>query len=63
MNRLRLAAFALTVVAFTTVALIGQGEPKTSAGKMQLAAGKFVASLSPELKKKAAVRVQRRPAA
>ena len=54
MNRLRLAALTLTVTAFTTVALIGQGQPKTSAGKMQAAADKFLGSLSPELKKKAA---------
>jgi hypothetical protein len=53
MNRLRLAALAVTLAVFSAVALLGQGEPKTSAGKMQLAADKFLASLSPEMKKKA----------
>ncbi len=52
MKRLRLAALTLTVAAFSAVALIGQAEPKTTPARMQLAAGKFVASLSPELKKK-----------
>jgi hypothetical protein len=53
MNRLRIASLTLTVTAFTAVALIGQAEPKNSAGKMQVAAEKFLGSLSPELKKKA----------
>ncbi len=53
MNRLRLAAFVVAAATFTAVALVGQGEPKNSAGKMQLAATKLLASLSPELKKKA----------
>lgn len=54
MNRIRFAAFAVTAVVVSTVALVGQGEPKTSGGKMQRAADKFLAALSPELKKKAA---------
>lgn len=45
MTRVRLAALTVTATVLTTVALIGQGEPKTSAGKMQLAADKFLASL------------------
>jgi Protein of unknown function (DUF3500) len=52
MNRVRLAALAVTVAIVSTVALVGQGEPKSSGGKMQVAAAKFVASLSPELKTK-----------
>jgi hypothetical protein len=52
MNRVRLAALAATAAIVSTVALVGQGEPKSSGGKMQVAAAKFVASLSPELKKK-----------
>ena len=39
MNRVRLAALAVTVAVVTAVALVGQAEPKTSGGKMQLAAG------------------------
>jgi hypothetical protein len=53
MNRVRLAALAVTVAVVTSVAIVGQAEPKTSGGKMQLAAGKFIASLTPELKEKA----------
>jgi uncharacterized protein DUF3500 len=52
MNRVRLAALAVTVAVITAVALVGQGEPKTTGGKMQVAARKFLATLSPELKKK-----------
>lgn len=52
MTRVRLAALAVTAAVVTTVALVGQGEPKTSGGKMQAAAAKFLAVLSPELKKK-----------
>jgi hypothetical protein len=52
MTRVRLAALATTVAIITAVALVGQAEPKNSADKMQLAAGKFLATLSPELKKK-----------
>ena len=54
MTRVRFAALAVTVAVVTAVALVGQAEPKTSGGKMQFAAGKFLAALSPELKKKAA---------
>jgi hypothetical protein len=54
MTRLRLAALAATAAALTAVTLLGQVEPKNSAGKMQAAATKFLASLSPELKQKAA---------
>lgn len=54
MKRVRIAAIAATVVIFTAVALIGQAEPKTTGGKMQLAADKFLGSLTPELKTKAA---------
>ena len=50
----RLAALVTTVAIVTAVTLVGQGEPKSSAGKMQLAADKFLGALSPELKKKAA---------
>lgn len=53
MKPIRLAAFAVTLATFTAVALVGQAEPKTSAGRMQLAADKFLGTLSPELKKKA----------
>lgn len=53
MTRLRLVAFAATVAVFTAVALLGQSEPKDTAGKMQLAATKFLESLTPELRKKA----------
>jgi hypothetical protein len=52
MNRVRLAALAVTVAVITSVAIVGQAEPKTSGGKMQIAAGKFIATLSPELKTK-----------
>jgi hypothetical protein len=53
MKRIRISALAITVLIFTAVAIIGQSEPKTSGGKMQLAADKFLNSLSPELKTKA----------
>lgn len=53
MTRLRLLALAATVATFTAVALLGQSDPRSSAGKMQVAAAKFLESLSPELKKKA----------
>lgn len=53
MTRFRLSALAVTIAVFTAVAIVGQSEPKTSGGKMQEAAGKFLAALSPELKKKA----------
>jgi hypothetical protein len=51
--RLRLAAFAVTTAALAAVTLVGQDEPKSSAGKMKAAADKFVAALTPEVKQKA----------
>lgn len=54
MKRIRIAALVATVAIFSAVALLAQAEPKTTGGKMQLAAEKFLSSLSPELKKKAA---------
>jgi hypothetical protein len=53
MKPIRILAVAATVVIFSAVALIGQGEPKTSGGKMQVAADKFLSSLTPDLKSKA----------
>jgi len=52
MKRARIAAIAATVAVVTTVALVGQGEPRSTGGKMQVAARKYLATLSPELKKK-----------
>lgn len=54
MIRMRLAALTLTVAAFATVALVGEETPKTSAGRMQQAATKFLAAATPEVKAKAA---------
>jgi hypothetical protein len=51
--RLRLAALAVTAAALVAVTLVGQDEPKNSAGKMKVAADKFLAALTPELKQKA----------
>ncbi|HEV3385127.1 MAG TPA: DUF3500 domain-containing protein [Gemmata sp.] len=53
MKRVRIAAIVATVLIFTAVALIGQSEPKSTGGKMQIAAEKFLGSLSQELKTKA----------
>jgi len=53
MVRFRLAALTLSVAVFAAVALIGEETPKTSSGKMQVAAGKFLAAITPELKQKA----------
>ena len=53
MNRLRLAALACTVAIVSAVALTGQAEPSSSAGKMKAAADKFLASLTAESRKKA----------
>jgi hypothetical protein len=53
MIRFRLITLSLTVAIFAAVALIGGDAPKSSAEKMQAAAGKFLASLSPETRKKA----------
>ncbi|MBA4188893.1 MAG: hypothetical protein C0467_12925 [Planctomycetaceae bacterium] len=52
MIRFRFAALTITFVAFAAVALVGNEVPKTSAGRMQLAAGKYLAALTPELKTK-----------
>jgi hypothetical protein len=54
MIRARLAALVATAAAVTAVALVGQAEPKTAGGKMQVAAGKFLAALTPDLRAKAA---------
>jgi hypothetical protein len=54
MKRARIAALVLTVAVVATVALVGQSGPRSTGGKMQAAAEKFLAALSPELKKKAA---------
>ena len=53
MTRVRLAALAVTAAIVTAVALVGQAEPKTSAGKMQRPPASSSRRLSPELKKKA----------
>jgi len=52
MTRLRLSALALTAAALAAVTLVGQETPRTAAGRMQVAAGKYLAALSPELKQK-----------
>jgi hypothetical protein len=52
MTRLRFAAFALTLAGIVGVALIGRSAPETTGGKMKTAADAFLASLTPELKKK-----------
>ena len=54
MKPVRIAALVATVAIFSGVALMGQAEPKTTGGKMQAAAERFLTSLSPELKQKAA---------
>lgn len=53
MTRLRFAAFALTLAGIAAVALVGNTAPETTGGKMSDAANKFLASLTPEQKKKA----------
>lgn len=53
MKLVRIATLGLTIAIFSAVALVGQGEPKTSAGKMRLAVERFLGTLSPELKSKA----------
>jgi hypothetical protein len=53
MIRFRVVALSVTAAAFGTVALLGRAEPKSTAGRMQLAAGRFLASLSPQLRAKA----------
>ena len=54
MIRMRLAALTLTAAAFAAVALVGEETPKTSAGRMQQAAAKFLAAAPAEVKAKAA---------
>jgi hypothetical protein len=53
MTRLRFAALALTLAGIVGVALIGKSAPETTGGKMKSAADAFLASLTPEQKKKA----------
>ncbi len=53
MTRIRLVAFALTLAGVVGVALVGNSAPDSTGGKMKTAADAFLASLSPELKKKA----------
>jgi hypothetical protein len=53
MNRLRLLALSASVASLTAVALLGHAEPTNTASKMQLAAKRFLDSLSPELKQQA----------
>jgi hypothetical protein len=52
MTRLRFAAFALTIAGVVGVALVGRSAPETTGGKMKTAADAYLASLTPELKKK-----------
>jgi len=52
MTRLRFAAFALTLAGVVGVALVGRSAPETTGGKMKTAADAYLASLTPELKKK-----------
>src|SRR6266511_4451949 len=52
MTRLRFAAFALTVAGVVGVTLVGRSAPETTGGKMKTAADAYLASLTPELKKK-----------
>jgi len=53
MTRLRFAALALTIAGTVGVALVGRSAPDATGGKMKTAADGFLASLSPEQKKKA----------
>jgi hypothetical protein len=52
MKRFRISVVIATVLILSAVALMGQSDPKTTAGKMQLAADKFLSSLTPEVKSK-----------
>ena len=54
MTRIRLVAFALTLAGVAGVALVGRTAPETTGGRMKSAADAFLASLTPEQKKKAA---------
>jgi hypothetical protein len=53
MTHLRLLALAATLASFSVVALLGQAEPADTPGKMQLAAQRFLDSLSADLKQQA----------
>ena len=53
MTRVRIAAFVLTFAGVVGVALVGNTAPEATGGKMKTATDAFLASLSPELKKKA----------
>ncbi|WP_439621121.1 DUF3500 domain-containing protein [Gemmata sp.] len=53
MIRMRLAALTLTAAAFAAVALVGEETPKTSAGRMQQAATKFLAAAPAEVRARA----------
>lgn len=52
MTRLRFVALALTLAGIVGVTLIGRSAPETTGGKMKAAADAYLASLTPELKKK-----------
>jgi hypothetical protein len=53
MTRVRSLALALTLAGTVGVALVGRSAPDTTGGKMKAAADAFLATLTPELKKKA----------
>jgi hypothetical protein len=52
MTRLRFAAFAISLAAIAGVALVGQSAPDSTGARMKTAADAYLASLTPELKKK-----------
>lgn len=54
MTRVRTAAFVLALAVVAGVALVGTSAPETTGGKMSASATAFLATLSPELKPKAA---------
>jgi len=53
MTRLRFAAFAITLVGVASITLVGRSAPDSTGARMKTAADEFLASLTPELKKKA----------
>jgi hypothetical protein len=53
MTRLRFTALALALAGVVGVALVGRSAPDTTGDRMKTAADAFLASLTPELKKKA----------
>lgn len=53
MTRVRIPALLIALAAVVGVALVGNSAPEATGGKMTAAATAFLASLSPELKKKA----------